>query len=66
VFTGDGEGAGGVEGAVDRHRDAGGGVSPGRSVCRTRDHLIKPAPRTSHKEVSRHKAYGHTTHRKNG
>ncbi len=30
-----------------------------------RDHLIKTVPRTSH-EVTRHKAYGHTTNRKTG
>ncbi|MGH3698973.1 MAG: hypothetical protein ACRDQY_05790 [Pseudonocardiaceae bacterium] len=26
-----------------------------------REHLIKTVPRTSRKEVRRHKAYGHTT-----
>jgi hypothetical protein len=31
-----------------------------------RDHLIKHAPRTSRKEVRRHKAYGHTANRKTG
>jgi transposase InsO family protein len=31
-----------------------------------RDHLIKHVPRTSRKEVTRHKAYGHTTHHKTG
>jgi hypothetical protein len=30
------------------------------------DHLIKHVPRTSRKEVTRHKAYGHTTNRKTG
>ncbi|MDT7596975.1 MAG: hypothetical protein QOJ06_2521, partial [Pseudonocardiales bacterium] len=28
------------------------------------DHLIKQVPRTSRKEVTRHKAYGHTTNQK--
>ncbi|MBA2474084.1 MAG: hypothetical protein H0V41_18320 [Pseudonocardiales bacterium] len=31
-----------------------------------RNHLIKTVPRTSHKEITRHKAYGHTTNRKTG
>jgi hypothetical protein len=31
-----------------------------------RDPLIKTVPRTSRKEVTRHKAYGHTTNRKTG
>ena len=31
-----------------------------------RDHLIKTIPRTSRKEVRRHKAYGHTTNHKTG
>jgi hypothetical protein len=31
-----------------------------------RDHLIKHVPRTSRKEVHRHKAYGHTTNHKTG
>jgi hypothetical protein len=31
-----------------------------------RDHLIKTIPRTSRKEVARHKAYGHTTNQKTG
>jgi transposase InsO family protein len=30
------------------------------------DHLIKHVPRTSRKEVTRHKAYGHTTNQKTG
>jgi transposase InsO family protein len=30
------------------------------------DHLIKTVPRTSRKEVRRHKAYGHTTNQKTG
>jgi len=30
------------------------------------DHLIKTLPRTSRKEVRRHKAYGHTTNQKTG
>jgi hypothetical protein len=30
------------------------------------DHLIKTVPRTSRKEVTRHKAYGHTTNHKTG
>jgi hypothetical protein len=40
-------------------------VTPG-SVDDQRDHLIKTVPRTSRKEVTRHKAYGHTTNRKIG
>ena len=31
-----------------------------------RDHLIKTVPRTSRKEVRRHKAYGHTTNHQTG
>jgi hypothetical protein len=31
-----------------------------------RNHLIKHVPRTSRKEVRRHKAYGHTTNQKTG
>ena len=31
-----------------------------------RNHLIKTVPRTSRKEVHRHKAYGHTTNQKTG
>jgi hypothetical protein len=31
-----------------------------------REHLIKHVPRTSRKEVTRHKAYGHTTNHKTG
>jgi hypothetical protein len=31
-----------------------------------REHLIKTVPRTSRKEVRRHKAYGHTTNQKTG
>ena len=31
-----------------------------------RDHLIKNVPRTSRKEVRRHKAYGHTTNHQTG
>jgi hypothetical protein len=31
-----------------------------------RDQLIKNVPRTSRKEVRRHKAYGHTTHHQTG
>jgi hypothetical protein len=31
-----------------------------------REHLIKHVPRTSRKEVTRHKAYGHTIDRKTG
>jgi hypothetical protein len=30
------------------------------------DHLIKQVPRTSRNEVTRHKAYGHTTNQKTG
>ena len=30
------------------------------------DHLIKTIPRTSRKEVRRHKAYGHTTNHRTG
>ena len=30
------------------------------------EHLIKNVPRTSRKEVTRHKAYGHTTNQKTG
>lgn len=36
------------------------------SVYDQRDHLIKHVPRTSRKEVARHKAYGHTTNHKTG
>ncbi|MCA1835807.1 MAG: IS481 family transposase, partial [Actinobacteria bacterium] len=35
-------------------------------VYNQRDHLIKTVPRTSRKEVHRHKAYGHTTNQKTG
>jgi hypothetical protein len=31
-----------------------------------REYLIKTVPRTSRKEVTRHKAYDHTTNRKTG
>jgi hypothetical protein len=31
-----------------------------------RDHLIKTIPRTSRKEIRRHKAYGATTNQKTG
>ncbi|MGH3814459.1 MAG: hypothetical protein ACRDUV_18730, partial [Pseudonocardiaceae bacterium] len=35
-------------------------------VYNQHDHLIKNVPRTSRKEVRRHKAYGHTTNHKTG
>jgi hypothetical protein len=51
-------------GLLCRHRSEVDGTT--LQVYDQHEHLIKKVPRTSRKEIRRHKAYGHTTNHKTG